>query len=277
MGSDYLQLISKFPFANTLALLLLIMLRVTPIVIFAPFLGGRLLPSSTKIGFALFLSIILLPFLAPYTLQDLTIGFPLVFLSIKELIIGYIIGFLCSIPFSIATSTGSLIDHQRGSASLMVTDPSSSTQTSPIGMFLNELLIVGFFVIGGIHLFFETIVVSFKRIPPNVLLSVTSFNQNVFWKMAVELMGYLFAMAVRFSAPAIVAMLMADIFLGIANRLAPQVQIAFLGMPLKSLLGLIILFVGFQFILYQMDKETLLWFKKLYQILTVFPDPGRVD
>lgn len=274
MGNDYLQLLARFPFENTLALLLLIMLRVTPIVIFAPFLGGRLLPSATKIGFALFLSIILLPFLVPYSIEDLTLGFPLVFLCLKELFIGYLIGFLCSIPFNIATSTGSMIDHQRGSASLMVTDPSLTSQTSPIGMFLNEILLVGFFIIGGIHLFFETLVVSFQRIPPTVLLNVTSFNQNVFWKMAIELMEILFALAVRFSAPAIVAMLMADIFLGIANRLAPQVQIAFLGMPLKSLLGLIILFIGFHFLMYQMDKETLLWFKKLYQIFTIFPNPS---
>ncbi|MGK3945756.1 flagellar biosynthetic protein FliR, partial [Streptomyces caeruleatus] len=47
-------------------------------------------------------------------------------------------------------------------------------------------------------------------------------------------------------------------------RLAPQVQIAFLGMPLKSLLGLVILFIGFHFLMYQMDQETLLWFKKRY-------------
>jgi hypothetical protein len=38
--------------------------------------------------------------------------------------------------------------------------------------------------------------------------------------------------------------LMTDFFLGIANRLAPQVQITFLGMPLKSLLALTIVFFG---------------------------------
>ncbi len=273
MGSDYLQLLAKFPIENTLALLLLVVLRITPIIIYAPFLGGRLLPSSTKMGFALFLSLILLPFLAPMSMKGLVFGFPLVMLGIKEIFIGYLIGFLSAIPFNIATSAGSIIDHQRGSASLMVTDPTLTTQTSPIGMFLNEILLVGFFVFGGLHLFFETIVVSFQRIPPDVLLQVSSFNQNIFWKMAIELMETLFALAVRFASPPLIAMLMADIFLGIANRLAPQVQIAFLGMPIKSLLGLIILFIGFHFILYQMDKETLMWFKKLYQMFSVWPNP----
>ena len=274
MGNDYLQLLTKYPIENSLALLLLVILRITPIIILAPFLGGRLLPSSTKIGFALFLSLILLPFLAPLSMKGLVFGFPLAMLAIKEIFIGYLIGFLTAIPFNIATSAGSIIDHQRGSASLMVTDPTLTTQTSPIGMFLNEIILVGFFITGGIHLFFETIVASFIRIPPDVLINITSFNQNIFWKTAIELMETLFSIAVRFASPPLIAMLMADIFLGIANRLAPQVQIAFLGMPIKSLLGLIILFIGFHFIIYQMDKETLLWFKKIYQLFTVFPNPA---
>ena len=94
----------------------------------------------------------------------------------------------------------------------------------------------------------------------------------MFWQTVIELMSILFGLAVRFAAPPLIAMLMADIFLGIANRLAPQVQIAFLGMPMKSLLGLIVLFVGFHFILFQMDKEMLLWFKKLYKIFSMFPN-----
>ena len=274
IGSDYLNLISMFPFENVLSLLLLVVLRITPIIILAPFMGGRLLPAPAKIGFALFLSVVLLPFLIPLSLKDLTFGFPLMPLCIKEVFIGFLIGFLTTIPFNVATSAGSIIDHQRGSASLMVTDPSLSTQTSPVGMFFNEILLVSFFLIGGIDLFFETLVRSFQQIPPQTYISITSFSLNMFWQTAIELMGTLFGLAVRFASPPIIAMLMADIFLGIANRLAPQVQIAFLGMPIKSLLGLIILFIGFHFIIYQMDREMLFWFKRIYKLFSLFPSPA---
>lgn len=272
IGSDYLNLISMFPFENVLSLFLLVVLRITPIIILAPFMGGRLLPGPAKIGFSLFLALVLIPFLIPLSLKDLTFGFPLLSLCIKEVLLGFLIGFLTTIPFNIATSAGSIIDHQRGSASLMVTDPSLSTQTSPIGMFFNEILLVSFFLIGGFDLFFETLVTSFQQIPPQNYIAMTSFNLNMFWQTVIELMSILFGLAVRFAAPPLIAMLMADIFLGIANRLAPQVQIAFLGMPMKSLLGLIVLFVGFHFILFQMDKEMLLWFKKLYKIFSMFPN-----
>jgi type III secretion protein SpaR/YscT/HrcT len=268
---DYAELFTKFPFGNLLALFLLILMRLIPIITLVPFMGGKLLPPPLKMGLAAFLSVFLMPFLIPLNIKDVLIGFPLIPLAMKELMIGFVIGLLGTIPFNIATSTGAIIDHQRGSSSLMVTDPIMTTQTSPIGTLLNQLLIVSFFMIGGIHIFFETLLSSFQLIPLESYISPKSFQMNLFWKTAIDLMSTLFSLAVQFSSPPLIAMLMADIFLGIANRLAPQVQIAFLGMPLKSLLGLILLFIGFNFIMMQMESETLLWFKKMYQIFNIFP------
>jgi len=63
---------------------------------------------------------------------------------------------------------------------------------------------------------------------------------------------------------------MTDFFLGIANRLAPQVQITFLGMPLKSLLALAIIFFGWQLLTQQMVTETYIWINYLYTVVTFF-------
>ena len=60
---------------------------------------------------------------------------------------------------------------------------------------------------------------------------------------------------------------MTEMFLGIANRLAPQVQIAFLGMSLKSLVGLAMLCAAWFFILQQMSKQTLLWLSDMNKIV----------
>ena len=67
------------------------------------------------------------------------------------------------------------------------------------------------------------------------------------------------------------AVLMTEVFLGIANRLAPQVQIAFLGMSVKSLLGLTLLCAGWIFILKQVDKQTFLWLKEIDKVLFYIP------
>ncbi len=272
---NYTDLFTQLPVANLIALALLVFLRIIPIVVMVPFLGGRILPAPMKMGLAVFLTIFLIPFLAPQNAKDILIGFPIVPLAMKELLIGFMIGLLGMIPFNVATSTGAIIDHQRGSSSLMVTDPTMTTQTSPIGTLLNQLLICAFFAIGGVYLFFETLLASFQRIPIEVFISPESFNMNIFWKTAIGLMATLFSLATRFAAPPLIAMLMADIFLGIANRLAPQVQIAFLGMPLKSLLGIILLFIGFNFIMMHMEKEAFDWFKQMHDIFSYFPIPAK--
>ncbi len=64
---------------------------------------------------------------------------------------------------------------------------------------------------------------------------------------------------------------MAEMFLGIANRLAPQVQIAFLGMSLKSLVGIALLWAAWFFILQQLGKQSLQWVQKLNRLILTIP------
>ena len=59
----------------------------------------------------------------------------------------------------------------------------------------------------------------------------------------------------QLAAPALIMILMTDFFLGIANRLAPQVQITFLGMPLKSLLALVIVFFGWTLFMHEIVAQ----------------------
>ena len=88
-----------------------------------------------------------------------------------------------------------------------------------------------------------------------------------FWKMFTGLLTRFLALSVQLAAPSIVAILMAEMFLGIANRLAPQVQIVFLGMSLKSLLGLGLLWAGWFFILQQMGNQSIIWMHDIEKIL----------
>jgi type III secretory pathway component EscT len=60
---------------------------------------------------------------------------------------------------------------------------------------------------------------------------------------------------------------MADMFLGITNRLAPNVQIIFLGLSIKSLLGLLLLWAGWFFILSQVSKMTINWLNFIQEIV----------
>ena len=252
-----------------LALFLLSLFRLGPVIFLAPFLGGKLTPVSTRIGVAIILSVAFLPTIIQYSAhEDLDFTWLFTLLAIKELFIGFVLGFFVSIPFFIAQSCGILIDYLRGASIMQAQDPTMQNQSSSIGNLFNYILIVLFFQIDGPLKFFDIFIKSYEIIPAEAFLSSKYFNMNMLlWKHGADLINKITALSIQLAAPALVAVLMAEMFLGIANRLAPQVQIAFLGMSLKSLVGLLVLWAGWFFILKQTSIVAENWLEMLSNIV----------
>ena len=253
---------------TVLAAFFLILARILPIMMLAPFLGAKNLPNAVKVMFAMALCAIILPPVIINLKEELFLNIAFIGYALKELLFGFILGFLVTIPFYIAQSSGSLIDHIRGSASLQVTDPTTQSQTGPIGIFYNYVLIVIFFAIGGPFYFIDALSQSFTIVPINNILNPAFFTlQASFWKIIITLLTHVLSLAIQLGAPSIIGILMAEMFLGIANRLAPQVQIVFLGISLKSFVGLALLAAAWFFILTQLGKESMAWLKTMYQTM----------
>jgi type III secretory pathway component EscT len=252
---------------------LLGLFRLAPIVAVVPFLGAKIIPMSARMGLAIALTTMFLPTEIFYSIsinseQQMNLESMFIILSVKELMIGFFIAMIAGVPFFIAQSSGILIDYMRGSSMLMAQDPTTQTQVSPIGILYNYFLIDLFFRLDGPFLFFDAISDSFRVIPIDGYLNAAFFNlDNSFWKMALEILQQIFTLSIQLSAPALLAILMAEMFLGIANRLAPQVQISFLGMSLKSLLGLILLWAGWLVITTKMGDMSIDWMKNLRTVL----------
>jgi type III secretion protein T len=273
--SDYVSLILSLPGVSPMSALsffFLALMRLAPIVSIAPFLGSRM-PGGAKIGLAIALAVVILPHLVVSTKgPPLTFDIHFTAYCLKELLVGFFLAFLVSIPFYIAQSSGILIDFLRGSSALQVQDPIMQSQSSSIGQLYNLVFIVLFYEIGGPFLFFQGVINSYTVIPADGFIPAVFFNmQQPVWKFIFALLTKFLAISIQLAAPSIVAILMAEMFLGIANRLAPQVQIAFLGMALKSFVGLALLWAAWHFILQQMDKQAVLWLQSLNQLILSIP------
>lgn len=241
-------------------LFFLFMGRMLPIIGLSPFLGSRVLPNPNKVFLGICLFIVFLPQLLLSVSAPLHFDFNFLLYFGKELFVGFFIGFLMNIPFQFIQSAGVIIDHQRGGASLMVNDPTIQNQSSPLGTLFNTVAIYIFYVIDGPFLFFDGIVQSYALIPPDKALNPGFFVASApFWKQIIELFNEVMKLAIQLSMPALMAMLMTDMFLGIANRLAPQVQITFLGMPLKSLFGLAVITFGWQLLTGEFAHQLYRW------------------
>ncbi len=277
MGVDYVDIMLKSEVAqkgsmlSIMALIVLTAFRIMPIIAFAPFFGARILPHPTKVVFSLILVIAVLPKILLTSTVPLDFNTNLIMLGLKELFIGFIMGFFLGLPFLIVTSAGVFIDHQRGAASLMVNDPTIQNQSSPIGTVYNLMLIVIYFAIDGPFFVIDAILDSFQVVPPDQFLNPLFFAPQSFMKEKLMKCLQVFAvMALQLSAPSLIAMLMTDTFLGVINRLAPQVQIYFLGIGLKSWLACLMVCIGWMYFNDQLRKESLSWLKEFMELIPFF-------
>jgi type III secretion protein SpaR/YscT/HrcT len=254
-----------------LGVLFLFLSRFFPIVAQVPFFGSRLLPRPVKVCFGLSMFLVFLPHLLTVMKEPVGFNLTLMTLMAKEFFIGLLLGYMLSLPFLVVQSAGIFIDHQRGGASLMVNDPTIQNQSSPLGTLFNYLLIVLFFAIDGLPKVLEILLNSYTIIPPDKMFAPAFFASNsAFWDMQISLFNKFMVLSIQMATPALLIILMTDVFLGIANRLAPQVQITFLGMPLKSLLGLMIIWFGFYLFRGEMIKQTIMWINTVSNMITFF-------
>jgi type III secretory pathway component EscT len=268
---DYLQLFLKHSSQGNLSVLSLCFLivgRVGPIIGLSPFFGARILPAPVKFGLALTFIAMLLPKLLLTVTTPLSFNLDLVCLMFREVLIGSIFGFFLGLPFLIVSSAGVFIDHQRGAASLMTNDPTIQNQSSPIGTLFNMLLIVIFWALNGPFYVLDSLFLSYDLLPPDKWIFPSFLLENSLLHDRLMHVLYIFAtLSLQLCMPAFLALLMTDTFLGIINRLAPQVQITFLGMGLKSWFAILIVCLGFIPFVSQLSKQVENWLLEFHEIV----------
>jgi type III secretion protein T len=251
---------------TVLSVFFLTIARILPIVTLAPFLGAKNLPALVRMMFSVALCAIFLPQNLLTIHGDIPYDMTFVGYLLKELVIGTFLGFLAAAPFYIAQSTGTIIDHARGASSMQITDPTTQVQSSSIGLLYNYILIAVFFALDGPFLFFDALRRSYQMIPVDGLIGAAFFSLHTpFWKQIIGMLQHIMNLAIQLSAPALIGMLLTDLFLGIANRMAPQVQVVFLGIPLKSWVGIALVTAAWSLIITVMGKESIQWIKAINQ------------
>jgi len=223
---------SQFP------VFLLVGLRVTGLFLMSPVFGRRNIPAGTKIGLALLISYILIPILPLESSYVLFNPYAYALECLKEFILGLAMGYITTLFFSAVMTAGQLIDIQIGFGMVNIFDPQSNTQVPLFGNFLNILALLIFFSVDGHHGLIRLLVSSFSRIPPGKITI-----DPILGTMAAEFFATTFALAVQIALPVIASSLMAETALAIIMRAVPQMNVFVVGMPLKIILGLIIMII----------------------------------
>ncbi len=193
----------------------------------AGILGGALVRNCVAIS----LSLIVYP-LVSEQIAAAELTTPLIIgITMKELFIGMLIGYSVAVGFWAIQSVGYFIDNQRGATVASSFNPLIGEQSSPLGVFMTQTLIAVFFVSGIFVLFIEGIYASYEIWP------VTTFFPSLNFKLIeyiIQEFVLIIALAVLLAGPIIIAMFLAEFGLGLIGRFAPQLNIFFLSMPVKS-------------------------------------------
>lgn len=217
---------------------LLVFVRTVSLFISIPIFSNKNIPAFTKIGLAFFLSCIVINVInvsSPVPSTDV-IGYGVEI--IKEIFIGWIIGFSIYIVYSVLTLAGQFIDFQVGFSMVTVFDPLSQIQFTISGTFYYYLVLLIILITNAHYFFIKAIIKSFEVIPiGQVALSSNLYNSFI------GVLNDIFLMALQIAAPFFFVMLLADVVLGLLARTAPQMNLFVIGFPIKILLGLLVMLV----------------------------------
>jgi type III secretion protein T len=211
--------------------------RILALMIALPIFARQIMPGLLRFGVAAGLGLVAAPMLLP-EIGRLPDGLGLAMLLIKEAAIGFLIGFLIAIPFWSFEAVGFLIDNQRGASIAATLNPLTGNDSSPLGLLFNQAFIVFVLASGAFLLVLGLLYESFRIWPVTTWTPVLDRSVASAWLAQLD---RLVKVAALLAAPAIVAMFLAEVGLALVSRFAPQLQVFFLAMPVKSAVALLVL------------------------------------
>ncbi len=223
---------------NGFEVFLLVFVRMTGLFVVAPIFGRRNMPTYFKIGFSFFISLILVNTTALQAAQydDNLLGYAL--LIMKEFLIGLSMGYVAYLAYTAIYIAGEIIDMQIGFGVVNVMDPMSNIQvpiTSNIYFIISMLL---FLLMDGHHMLIKALFDSFETLPLGTAVFSSEISNSV-----LILFGTVLATGFKIAAPIVATVLILDVALGTVSRMVPQMNIFVVGMPLKIIIGLIVIVI----------------------------------
>jgi flagellar biosynthetic protein FliR len=217
--------------------------RIMAILIHLPMLGGQSIPNQVRIGLGLVLALILVPW-QPLAPDAEALGFIVYSIAVaKEIIIGTLVGFAIDLVFGMIQIAGATMGLGSGFESGRIFNPALGDAGSAFDQLFLILLMLFFIVFDGHHIVLIAIQKTFQVLPLNGPLPFNGLD------VVISTTGQLIAAGVHLALPVMTALIMTDLTLGLLARVAPQVQVYFLGLPVKVTVALLSLTLMFSVML----------------------------
>ncbi len=207
--------------------------RIMAVMIHVPVLGGQTIPNQVRIGLGFVLAMVLIPW-QPLPETAISIGLVEYGVSIgKEILIGTLIGYSADLAFGAIQLAGAVMSMGSGFESSRIFNPSIGEAGSAYDQVFVMTAMMIFLMIDGHHLVMMALQRTFDLMPLNGNLPFGGLES------VMAATSTFIAAGIHLALPVMTALILTDLTLGLLARVAPQVQVYFLGLPVKVVVALL--------------------------------------
>ena len=218
---------------------LLILVRISMFVYLAPFYGMRGVPNQVKIGLSFFISILLFHVTKPHEALVYSTVWGYAVIVAKEALTGLLLGYGVSICVTIVNFAGRIIDMETGLSMVNLMDPNTKEMSSMTGVFY-QYAVTLILMVSGMHRYLlKALAETYVLIPVNGAI----FHTDKLMETMLAFLRDYISIGFRICLPVFAVMLLLNAVLGIMAKVSPQMNMFAIGLQLKVLVGLCVLFI----------------------------------
>jgi flagellar biosynthetic protein FliR len=207
--------------------------RMSGLVLVAPVFSARTIPVMVRTALVVLLTVLLAPVAMSYLTEVPAITPATV---ITEALIGFAIGLGAAVFVGAAEAAGDVLSVQIGLSGAAIVDPLNNQQGAALGPFLNMFAVVLLLTLNGHFVMLDAVAASVRHLPLG-----SAANLQAGMGALISLGTTLFTLGLRFAAPVVAVVLIANVALAVLSRAAPQLNILSIAFPIQIGLGLFVM------------------------------------
>jgi len=218
---------------------LLVFVRVTCFIFTAPFFNLNNTPKRVKIVAGIFISYLLYQTIQPHERLVYETVLEYAVIVMKEAVAGILIGLSAELCNTIVLFAGRLVDMEIGLAMASEYDPTTRQSTSVTGLFYQYIVLLLLVVTDMHHYLLRALAETFTLIPINGEV----FHGDMLMTSIITFMSEYINIGFQICLPVFCVLLITNCILGIMAKVAPQMNMFAVGMQIKLLVGLGVMFL----------------------------------
>jgi flagellar biosynthesis protein FliR len=211
---------------------LLLLVRMSGMMVFAPPFSSDAIPVRIKIGLTLVLTIVMTP-IAAASKTPLSLGIQAI---LGELAVGLLLGIFLTFLQEAMTFAGYLLNLEFSFSLVNVLDPGSKVETPLMGQIASLILLLVLFT-GGLY---RVVVEAMLRTLVVVPAGQARFDAVVS-PAILGIFGGILLAGIQLASPVIAATFLVQVATALVGKLSPSLPVMIVGIPLKTLTGYVVL------------------------------------